>query len=210
MPGRAPPRRAWFGRVGGASRAFVLAAAGLLGAMVALVASSSDLVYKVRPDLKPDPRERIGAELKILAVEPKMRLNVWLAEAHPRDTKAQLERIFGGHLPQSTELTQEGEIVYVLTKVDGFKHRAVKLRVRLYNARKQRRTPKDFQRVFRETSSVAIDAPSRSSVQLLFIPDLTDEPTARFLRVRLVDSSSGEVLALTDSPKLVSGKLSDR
>jgi hypothetical protein len=44
-------------------------------------------------------------------------------------------------------------------------------------------------------------------VQLLFVPDLRAEPTPEFLRVQLIDSQSGSILAVADSPELVRGRI---
>jgi hypothetical protein len=175
-------------------------------AMIALAAAAIGLLFQLVPSLKPDPRERIGAALQVHAIEPGVQLREWIAQAHPNDVDGKIEELFGTGQPPPESLRQRGEVVFVRTQVDGFKHRAVTVRARLYNHRTQERVPTPFPPLFAETSKVKIDAPNRTSVQLLFVGDLTHETEAEFLRIELIDSNSGEVLAVTDSPTLVRGR----
>jgi hypothetical protein len=125
----------------------------------------------------------------------------------PEDVDAATERVLGTRTPEPNELTLTGTVVYVRTEVDGYKHRAISIRVRLYVARSQRRAPTRFAAPYRETSGARIDSPNRRSVQLLFLPDLRAEPTPEFLRVELIDAQSGSMLAVADSPELVRGRI---
>jgi hypothetical protein len=52
----------------------------------------------------------------------------------------------------------------------------------------------------------ALDAPSRSSVRLLFLPDLEDLDIQKtFVRIELL--SEGKRVAVSDSPTLLRGRL---
>lgn len=194
----APPR-GWR-RLAGESRT-------LLTAILALVAGVVSLLFQLWPSWKPDPRERVGADLEVFAVEPEVKRIDWLREAYSKDLAAQTKRVFGELEPSRTERELKGTVVYVRAGVDGYKHRAIAIRARLYDADTQLRAPTPFSPAYAETSSVAIDSPNRRSVQLLFVPDLTDEPPA-FVRVELIDSKSGAILAIDDSPRLVKGRIS--
>jgi len=196
-----PAPRGWR-RLAGEGRTF-------LTAMIALVTAAIALLYQLVPALKPDPRERVGAAVEIFAVEPAVQLGQWLQDAFPEDVDAATERVLGTRTPEPNELTLTltGTVVYVRTEVDGYKHRAIAIRVRLYVARSQRRAPTPFAAPYRETSGARIDSPNRRSVQLLFLPDLRAEPTPEFLRVELIDAQSGSMLAVADSPELVRGRI---
>lgn len=123
---------------------------------------------------------------------------------------AEIRRVFGVSKPAAGELASLGSVVYVRVEVDGYKHRLVKLRVRLYDLKTKQRLPQ-FPPKFDDSSRATIDAPNRRSVQLMFISDLSNEGRRpEFLRVELFDSDSGRMLAVADSPALVQGRVSAR
>jgi hypothetical protein len=184
------------GRVATASRAVVLATVALAGSIVTLL-------FTLVPDLKPDPHEKVGAAVDIVAVERNVSVRQWLHRAFPGDVDGAAEKLFGKH---PVVPGYHGEVVYVRVQVDGFKHGHVFLAVRLYDARTQSvvelpSTPIDPAR-FATLSSRKIDAPSRSSIQVLFLPNLAGTPHY-FLRAELYET--GGVLALADSPTLIHG-----
>lgn len=172
-------------------------------AVVALLVAVVPLVFQLAPQWKPDPREKVSAAINVFAVEPNVRLGDWLERRYPGDKDAR-ERILGHKEVQEGELDFPGEVIYVQMEVSGSKGRAVRLRARVYGRRSQR--PIDLpEDVFTQRSSnIRIDAPSRSSVQLLFIPDLSVETTCQFVRVELFNDDG--VLAVADSPVLRHGK----
>ena len=193
------PSRGWR-RLAGEGRTF-------LTAVIALVAAATGLLFQLVPALKPDPRERVGASVEIFAVERGVPVGVWLRETFVKDVKEATRRVFGDRPAAADELGVEGTVVYVRAEVDGYKHRDITLRVRLYDWATQERVDRDFPQLYRESSRVAIDSPNRRSVQPLFVPDLRYEERAEFLRVSLVDSETGSILAVADSPKLVRGRI---
>lgn len=190
----------------GGLRRFASESKTLLTALIALVAAGAGLLFDLVPALKPDPRERIGAAVEIFAIEPGVETGTWLRDAFPNDVKAATKRVLFTSTPEPSELTVEGTVVYVRTEVDGYKHREIALKVRLYNARTQQRAPNEFASTYQQSSGVEIDSPNRRSVQQLFVPPLRDEGPV-FLRVTLVDSESGSILAIADSPELERGRI---
>ena len=187
-------------RIAGEGRTF-------LTALIALVAAATGLLFQLVPALTPDPRERVGASVEIFAVERGVPVGVWLRETFVKDAQAATRRVFGGQPPAADELGVEGTVVYVRAEVDGYKHREIALRVRLYDWTTQERVDRDFAPLYRQSSRVAIDSPNRRSVQPLFVPDLRYEERPEFLRVSLIDSETGSILAVADSPKLLHGRI---
>jgi hypothetical protein len=194
------PARRGFLQLANDSRTFLTAA-------IALVAAAIGLLFQLVPALKPDPRERVGASVEIFSVEPGVRLGDWIEEAFPKNVADTKERVLGTRKPDPSELAVRGTVVYVRAEVDGYKHRAIGVRARLYDVRSQRRVAAGFPARYDESSRVEIDAPNRRSVQLLFLPDLRAQPEQTFLRVELQDSGSGALLAVADSPPLAKGRI---
>jgi hypothetical protein len=178
----------------------------MLTATIALIAGAVGLLFALVPSLKPDPRENVGAAIEVFAVEPHVSLREWAQEASPKDVKGAYERQAGVRNPAPDQLDYPGTIIYVRVEVDGYKHRTVALRGSLYRTRTQQRVD-----VFgsRDTlrSTVSIDSPSRRSVQLIRLPDISQDTDPQFVRVELVDSDSGTILAVADSPTLVRGRI---
>lgn len=175
-------------------------------ALVALVASLVPLVFQLVPAWKPDPRDKVSADISVIAVEPHASLRTWLSRQYPGDAGAR-ERILGHKGVVPGELAFPGEVVYVRMEVSGSKGRAVRLRARLYRARQQQPLviPSGSEQNFGgRAAAVRIDAPSRSSVQLLFIDDLSQTPLPIFVRVELFNDDG--ILAVADSPILRNGR----
>jgi hypothetical protein len=170
----------------------------LLVAAVALVSSVSSLVFTLVPELKPDPRDSVLAQLKVYAVDPDVSLGDYLTGAYGGGTR----------LPTGLSVATRaqlhgfvGDVVYVRTLVDGFKHRHVRLIWRIYNARTQRVIQSlqatNLPPPLRNLRDVNLDTPSTSTIQLLWISSLDgDEPT--FVRIAMYDGK--RILAIADSP----------
>jgi hypothetical protein len=171
-------------------------------AAIALASALLALLFQLLPELKPDPRESVGAEVEIYGIEPRTALGTWVNRAFAGDERErQRARIFtaDGNSPAF-----EGEAVYVRVTVDGFKHKTVFLRARLYDAETQ--TPAQIQSLGPgEGRNLKLDAPNRRSVQLLWIPSLEQEARPVFLRVELYDEKG--ILAVDDSPVLDHGRM---
>jgi hypothetical protein len=178
-----------------------------VAAMIALVAGVVGLVFQLVPSLKPDPRENVGAAIEIFAVESQVPVSTWAQEAFSGDPGEAYRRALGVRDPDPDQLGYAGTVIYVRVEVDGYKHRTVQLRVALYDARTRQREKGAFGQNVQRRSAVPIDSPNRRSVQLMFVPDLSSQTTREFLRVELVDAESGSILAVTDSPPLVHGRV---
>jgi len=186
----------------------------MLTAVIALVGSLLSVIFTLDPGLKPDPLDRVGAAITIFAVSPNVTLGDWAPEAYPNAWRTVYQRTFGTTTPTADQLGVLGDVIYVRTQVDGYKHRAVKLAWTVYNGSYGSRDLLDGGRIDLYKSIPApqvlplpIDAPSRSSVQLLFIPaigQLVDTPKT-FVRVELVDPKDGQTLAVTDTQILNKG-----
>jgi hypothetical protein len=190
------------------ARQIPTAAWAALVAVVALAGSVAGVVFTLLPDLKPDPREQISAAVSVFAVEPNVTISSWAHRAYPDSWSAEFQRIFQTKHPRADLLTNRGDVVYVRTNVDGYKHRSVSLKWSVYDADGCRRRSGtcrlDYDRVAAapHIPDLQIDAPSRSSVQLLFIPSIQDlqDPARTFIRIELDDAHG--TLAVTDTPIL--------
>lgn len=168
----------------------------VIAAVAGLVSVSVSLLFQLVPNLKPDPRDTVGADVAIVAVEPGVRVKDWIERGFQGSERAQLMRRF------RTQLDFPGELIYVRVAVDGHKHKDVGLTYALYGAVSQRRLPDRLN--FAPFSRIRIDAPSERSIQYLFVPDLRFERDL-FIRAQLTDSEG--VLAVADSGRLRAGRL---
>ena len=167
-----------------------------LAALIALAASIVSLLFTIAPALKPDPRDRVGADVSIFAVERNVTIGQWISRAFPQSDGDELRKRY----PDRAAL---GELLYVRTSVDGHKHRNVALRVSVLDAKSERRVPPQ-EIDAPPIAPVALSAPSERSVQAIWLPDLSHEPTGLFLRVELWDRHG--ILAISDSPRLRRGR----
>ena len=168
-----------------------VAVAALLGLATGAVA----LLFQLVPALKPDPRDRVGADLAIVALEPGVPLGRWIKRAFPAAEHEALAREY-------PNARAPGEMLYVRISVDGHKHRNVSVRYGVYDAKTERRVRLDAP-PNGPSDSLTLSAPSERSVQMLWIPDLSLEP-ALFIRVELWDDDG--ILAVADAPRIVRGR----
>jgi hypothetical protein len=158
-------------------------------ALVALAGSISTLLFTFLPELKPDPRDSVLAELNVFGLQPNTSLLSYLrltGKKIPRGVGAQYSAI-------------EGDMVLVRTQVDGYKHRVVGLKAALFWARTQDSVPPNKVEApfVKLGSEVTLDTPSTTTIQLFWFPELGPIP-ATFLRVEMFDGS-GRMLAVADS-----------
>jgi hypothetical protein len=171
-------------------RRFGKATWALAVAFVALASSASSLLFTFLPQLKPDPRDSVAAQLSIFGIDPGVSLGDYIQQAYGGEAAAPA----GFQFPRQ-ELTYPGDMVYVRTRVDGFKHRRVRLTASLYNAATQRLIPLPQQTL--DARTVELDTPSTATVQLFWILSLYGEPPT-FVRVEMFDGT--RMLAVADSP----------
>lgn len=176
-------------------------------AVLALASSLTALVFTLWPGLKPDPRERLGADVAVFAVEPGVRYGDWLRRTSPTPEELAARRrtyLRNAALP-GEPLTPKGErallrvagsAVYVRLNIEGFKRRNVSLRWSMYDAASHRRVrERDLGDV--QALDVDLEAPADRSVVLLWVPPSPDVAKT-FVRVEL-HSRSGTMLAVADS-----------
>jgi len=123
-----PPARRAFG--------WGKAAWALIVAVIALAGSASSLLFAFLPQLKPDPRDSVAAQLSVFAIDPDVSLGDYVVRAYGSLAAAPPAL----RIPRG-ERSFPGELVYVRTRVDGFKHRRVRLVASTYDAATQRRFP---------------------------------------------------------------------
>ncbi len=168
----------------------------VIAAVAGLVSVGVSLLFQLAPDLKPDPRDSVGADLAVVAVEPGVSVRDWITRGFQGEQRVEMLRTYDG------QLDFRGELIYVHVAVDGHKHKDVGLSYALYGAQSQRRLSNRLG--WLDFAKVRIEAPSQRSVQYLFVPDLSFERDL-FIRAQL---STGEgVLAVADSGRLHRGKL---
>lgn len=174
----------------------------LIVALVALVGSGTTAVFAWLPQLKPDPRDSVLAQLNVYALEPDVPLSRYLGLAYGNVAQAAKSL----HIPRE-ELPFRGDMIYVRTRVDGFKHRQVRLTATVCLRRTQRPAPIVAGPVSGPAElrlrSVSLDTPSTSTVQLFWILSLDGEPPT-FIRVEMFDHT--RMLAVVDSPVIRNGK----
>jgi hypothetical protein len=170
---------------------------GAITAIATVVTAVLGVVFLLIPSWRPLPRDEIGASLSIITLENGVPLLDWAARQYPHDTAARLRDLLG-HDPTPTDRSVAGLVAYVRLETQGFKRRSIRLRPRLYDA-KTRRPAKNvsIDQIYPKISLLKIDAPSRSSIQLLLLDDITDIPGRYFLRVEAIDDAG--VLAFADS-----------
>lgn len=175
----------------------------LITSFVALAAAVISLAYQLWPQIKPDPREDVSAQLSVLAVEPEVTLRQWLERK--RATAEERAHILGTTEPGET-LKFKGQVVYVRIDVSGSKGGSVRLSAQLYNARRQKQVSLEEDPIYARSSTVHINSPRRGSVQLLFMADLSVETELQFIRVELRSEGDG-LLAVADSPPILKGRI---
>ena len=170
-----------------------------VAALVALATSIVSLLFTVAPALKPDPRDRVGADVSVFAVERNVTIGEWIARAFSGPEREVLRKRY----PDRAAL---GELLYVRTSVDGHKHRRVTLRVSVVDSDTERRVPPQ-EIDAPPIAPVALSSPSERSVRAVWVPDLSHEPTGLFFRVELWDEHG--MLAIADSRRLRRGRFLD-
>jgi hypothetical protein len=209
--------RSWTGRFSvrtsgsgsGSERRLGAAGYAIVAAALALVSSLVSIVFTLWPELRPDPRERLSAEVSVFDVEPAVTYGAWLrrTSASTVEYRKREEAYIGraGIPGEPVDITTrrrllrvQGNVVYVRVTIEGFKRRSVGMRWSMYDARSHRRVPQgDFQDV--RAGDVDLDAPSDRIVVQLWVPLAPVEQDV-FLRIELL-SRAGALLAVGDSER---------
>jgi hypothetical protein len=176
---------------------------------VAALSSALAFAFALWPTLKPDPRDRLGADLGVFAVETRVTHDDWIHRVSPtQDAYGELrtttlrEASLDGGPPAAEEerliLRQRGTLFYVRMTIEGFKRRNVTLRWSLYSARTRRRLA---QPGLSDTpaAGVRLDAPTDRSFVQVWVPPVASGRSC-FARFELV-THDGTLLAVADSPR---------
>jgi hypothetical protein len=192
-PPREPaPRRRTLGGLLKSSHLIIAAVAGLASVLVSLL-------FQFAPSLKPDPGDNVGADVQVVAIEPDVTVGQWIARAFNGQAEQDMRAKYG-----QEQLVFRGSVLLVHLSVDGHKHRDVSLTYRIFRRSTQRDVTSSLTTSFAPPAKIGIDAPSERSVQLMFLPDLSDEDDL-FLRVELSDADG--LLAVATSPQIHRGLL---
>jgi hypothetical protein len=108
----------------------------LAASVLALVASVTSVVFTLWPGLKPDPRERLGADVSVFDVEPSVTYGAWLqrTSATEEEVRRRQDRYIrraglpGERADPATRrglLNVKGNVAYVRVTIEGFKRRSV-------------------------------------------------------------------------------------
>lgn len=166
----------------------------VVAALLGFLTGGVALVFQLAPGLKPDPRDRVGADVAIFALEPSVTIGEWIERKFPAA---------GALEDQHPDRQAPGELLYVRTTVDGHKHRDVSLRFNVFSARTHRLIPPE--RIDAPPiSTLNLSAPSERSVHVVWVPDLTLFAQDVFIRVELWDDKG--ILAVEDSPRIRKGR----
>jgi hypothetical protein len=180
-------------------RLSVTALVTLVGALLAASISGTSLTFALVPGLKPDPKEKVGAKLQVLALDP----NVSYEEYEKRP----------GPLIDVDEPRDDrpGNVFYLRAQIEGFKRESVRLKWFTYYWTDRKRfggKTKTEENIFEP------DAPIDTQVAQIWVrepgsfdgPDPLDwnsNPGEYFVRFELY--SGNVLLAFRDSSKFKTG-----
>jgi hypothetical protein len=171
-------------------------------ALVALVSSAVALAFTLFPGLAPDPGTTFRAHVAVFAVERDVAYGDYLHRIAPSPAhyRQELAGATAGMNPMSRrlELALGGDVAYVESTLEGFKHGDVVLRWSLYHARSGERV-RDPQFDDQPGAQVDVDAPTDRTMQLVWF---RPPPGDYFVRVGLYDKSD-TLLDVADSRHFV-------
>jgi hypothetical protein len=175
-----------------------------IGTTATVLAAVLGVVFLLVPSWKPLSRDKIGASVSVPVVEEAVRLDDWAQRQYGAEWKKVLPKLVNPKHPEialrQTTLESKGLVAYVRLETEGFKRRHISLRAEIYDSANSRPFRGRLEVVYPKSGRTNIDAPSRSSVQLLFLPDLVTEGTY-FVRVEAYDGDG--ILAYADSKPIV-------
>lgn len=166
----------------------------LVGALLAAVISGTSLTFELAPSLKPDPKEKVGADLAVLALDK----NVNYSDYNLRP---------GRHIDADARPDHPGNVFYLRALIEGFKRESVRLKWFTYEPNGERRPGSRTEAS--EQSLFEPDAPINTQVAQIWVREPgrfdqyeewdSDDGDGYFVRFELY---SGDVLlAFKDSPR---------
>lgn len=179
--------------------------AGTMTGVVTLIAGVLGVVFLLVPSLQPLSRDKIDAAITVPTVESGVSELRWAEHQYPRGGRAgainELDKLLGHRFDPHADGTVRGMVAYVRLQTDGFQHRSISLRAEVYDARtNQPPRSADISEIYPRSGTLTVDAPSRSSVQLMLLDDVAQLSGVFFVRVEAYDD--GGVLAYADSPMI--------
>jgi hypothetical protein len=200
-PGSDKPGSDKPGSVKAEAKTLLVKARGALTAAATLCTAVLGVLFLLVPSLKPLSRDKIEASLTVPTVETQVDLFDWATRQYPGRPRRELHKLLGH--PYGPNDAGAGLVVYVQLQADGFKRRAIKLRARIYDSATRRPSTDLLSggQILPQSGRLRIDAPSRSSVQLMLLNDFSRVPGRRFVRVEAYDD--GGILAYADSKTIV-------
>jgi hypothetical protein len=134
----------------------VTALVALVGALLAAAISGTSLTFALVPGLKPDPKEKVGADLAVLALDK----NVDYSEYNQRP---------GRHIDVETKPRPDhpGNVFYLRAQIEGFKRESVHLKWFTYNPNGERRP--GSRKEATEQSIYEPDAPINTQVAQIWV-----------------------------------------
>jgi hypothetical protein len=168
----------------------------VLVALVAMASSLVALVFTLWPGLRPDPRDRLGAEVSVFAVDPNVSYREWISARSSFSGDEAVERLQEARVQTPGLLRVRGEVAYVRMQVEGFKRRSVAMRVSLYDGGTNRRV-EGASNI--EVGSQQLEAPSDRAVVPVWLPCPPVPGRKYFVRVELYHAGDNVLLAVADS-----------
>lgn len=181
----------------------------VLAAILALVTGGVSLLFTLKPDLTPDPRTRLGATIRSVAVDRRVRREEFIKALAPGDERRQRELedeavedyLAGQHVSpaqmrqaRETKLHDEiGSIVYAQTEGQGLKNKTVDVYWWVYDAHGKRQYGGG-------SDTVTLKAPSDSFIVPTFVYDLPPCTAKRFVRLELRDENGTLIAMSTTKP----------
>jgi hypothetical protein len=184
----------------------------ILTAALALISSVIALAFQLFPSLKPDPRERLGADASVFALDPDVTYEAYLkrtsfSQKELNERRRRAIQLAGG---SKGVLDLPGVMAYVETTVEGFKRREVTLRWSIYDAETRQPYSNSWDPALKPggeqeliDSPIDLAAPSDEAVEMIWIPE-PKRGRKYFIRIGIYDEGN-VLLALTQSRKFTSG-----
>jgi hypothetical protein len=173
----------------------------VLVALVAMASSLAALVFTLWPGLRPDPRDRLGAEVSVFAVDPNVTYREWITARSSFSGDEAEARLREARLQTPGLLRVRGEVAYVRMEVEGFKRRSVAMRVSLYEGWSNRRV-EGASNI--EVGSQELEAPSDRAVVPVWLPCPPEPGRKYYVRVELYHAGDNVLLAVADSEPFTS------
>lgn len=128
----------------------------LIGVLLAAGISGTTLVYTLWPGLKPDPKEKVGAEIRSLAVDREVTRGEYLCRFGPVDKG-------------EPRVDVMGNVYYIRAEIEGFKRSSVNLKWFTYNADNDQRRQR-LRSTTKKTPVFRPQAPINTQIAQVWVP----------------------------------------